>query len=132
MKVAALKDAIDACNACAESCNTCAAMSQHMRSDDSVDLCFHTAVDCAFVCRIAADSMSCKAPSWSHACQFAVRMSRLTARECRKHLAPHFQNTADACDTCATQCERLAADHRRIPLRRPPVASHPNLSKAHR
>lgn len=91
MRLSALQKAIDACNFCADTCDSCAAMCLHLRSDDSIDLCFQTAVDCAFVCRNASDCMSCKAPCWRKACQLAVRICRLTARQCRKHSARHFQ-----------------------------------------
>ena len=131
MRVSALKNAIDACNFCAQSCDTLAAMSLHMPAD-SIALCFQTAVDCAFVCRAAADSMSCQAPSWSKACQFAVRMCRLTARECRKHSAIHFQNTAAACETCATECERLAARSAEVTVRPRRVSSPATVSHSKR
>ena len=112
MKTANVKRAIQACILCAERCETCAAMCLCLGFTDITTLCFRSAMDCAFVCRAAAECMSYDGESARKVAGLCVRTCRLMARQSGQHALLQMQEAAQACEQCAKECALIAPQDR--------------------
>ena len=109
MKFPALSTALEACNLCAERCDSCALMILQVGFAERAELCFQHLMDCAFVCRAAADLLSNHSRFSARVYRSCARLCRLTAFECRKHAFFQYHDTAAACDACAHECDQVAS-----------------------
>jgi len=116
MKDPALNRAFEACNICAEGCDSLALMILQVGFGQHTALCFQNLMDCAFVCRVAAGSLSNHPRFSARACRTCARLCRLAALECRKHAFFQYGETAAACDACAAECDQVASS---IPILAP-------------
>lgn len=82
MPHAEFQSCIDACNACALACDHCAAACLNEKDVKAMARCIRLDLDCAAVCRLAAEYMS--------------RGSELAGA---------------ICETCAQECCKMAAAH---------------------
>lgn len=63
-----------------------------------------TLLDCADLCRTAADSLTRGSPHAGIACAACAAICRLGAEECRAAGDARLAGAAEACDRCATAC----------------------------
>ncbi len=66
-----------------------------------------TLVDCADLCRTAADSLTRGSPHAAIACAACAELCRLGAAECRAAGDARLASAADACDRCAAACDSV-------------------------
>ncbi|NGZ94586.1 MAG: four-helix bundle copper-binding protein [Nitrospira sp. WS110] len=100
------KNCIDACFACAQTCETCAddmiGMTQH-HSDELMAQCTRLCRDCSDICVLSARWMSRNSARFDTLCQLCAEICDQCAEICERH-APHHA----LCGPCAEQCRRCA------------------------
>jgi hypothetical protein len=98
---------IDACIACAITCEHCA--SECLKEDDVKMMirCIELDRECASVCRSAAELMSIGGPHASLLCSVCADICEACAQECERHEAEHCQECAEECTACAEECRRM-------------------------
>ena len=108
----ALANAVDACFACARTCNACA--DACLREDDVASLarCIRLDQQCADICDAAARVLS-RPSGLDKAVQAlleaCIEAADCCAEECERHaeMHEHCRLCADACRRCAEACESL-------------------------
>jgi hypothetical protein len=102
------KDCIDVC---AVSCNHCA--TECLKEDDVKMLarCIQLDLECAAICRSAAELMSLGSEYSHHLCRICADVCKECGEECEKHAQmgmAHCKECAQACRRCAQACEQMA------------------------
>ena len=100
------KDCIAACNDCATECGHCFA---HMHGMASKSACPACCVECAALCRLAADAIARHSPFARQLCSLCVDVCDWCAKECEANGMAHCKSCADACRRCAAACRAMAA-----------------------
>jgi hypothetical protein len=103
------KDCIIACVACAVACNHCATSCLGEEDVTMMAKCIELDLQCAAICRSAAEVMSLGSGYSSRLCQICAEACRACADECSKYNDDHCQRCAEACIRCAEECEKIAA-----------------------
>ena len=105
------KDCIDACVACALACSQCATACLSEENVAHMAKCIQLDLECAAICRSAAELMSLGSSFSAHLCRVCADACNACADECEKHAAmgmDHCRQCAEACRTCAKACEEMA------------------------
>lgn len=102
---------IDACLACAVSCSDCATAC--LKEDNVAHLvqCIQLDMECAALCRSAAELMSLGSSFSTHQCRICADACSACAEECEKHAKmgmEHCRVCAETCRMCAQVCEEMA------------------------
>ncbi len=100
---------IEACYACAASCDHC---STACLQEDHVKMmarCIQLDIDCAAMCRLAAAAMARGSELAPQICALCAEICEACADECGKHEHDHCQECASACRRCADECRKMAA-----------------------
>lgn len=102
------KSCIDACYACAATCDHCA--SACLQEDDvkMMSRCIALDMDCAQICRVAATYMARGSDFAKAICKLCAEICQACGDECATHEADHCQECARACHHCAEECRRMA------------------------
>jgi hypothetical protein len=100
---------IDACYACAASCDHCAVACLQEADPKPMARCIALDLDCAEICRMAAAYMARGSEMASMICQTCADVCEACGEECAKHQAGHCQECAQACRSCADECRRMAS-----------------------
>lgn len=100
---------IEACNACADSCDHCAAASLQESDPLTMARCIALSTDCAQICRLAASYMARNSEYVSTICDACAELCDACGDECAKHEMDHCQDCAQACRRCADECRRVAS-----------------------
>ena len=100
------KACIDACNACATECDSCA---KHMADKDSKNDCPACCVECAAICRLCADAIARNSPFAKQICKLCADICTWCAKECDAQGMDHCKSCAEACRHCAEACRKMAA-----------------------
>lgn len=101
----AAKDCLEACNQCAIECGECFA---HMVGKESPNACPACCIDCAAICRLAADAMARNSPFAKEICALCAKVCDWCAEQCAAHDMDHCQRCAEACRRCAAACRAFA------------------------
>jgi hypothetical protein len=99
---------IDACNACAAACNHCAAACLAEQNIQPMARCIALDIDCAEICRLAADYMARGSEAVDVICTSCAQLCDLCGEECERHPMDHCKECAVACRRCADECRRMA------------------------
>jgi hypothetical protein len=99
---------IEACNECAIDCEHCAVACLEEPNVSTLGRCIRLDLDCASICRVAAELMSRGSEAAVDVCRLTAQICRMCAEECRKHSMDHCRRCAEACERCAAECERMA------------------------
>nr|WP_158826986.1 four-helix bundle copper-binding protein [Mucilaginibacter sp. JXJ CY 39] len=99
---------IDACIACAAGCNHCATSCLQEEDVKMMTLCIQLDLECAAICRAAAEVMTLGSGYSTHLCRICADVCKACADECAKHDMEHCQACAEACRKCAEACEQMA------------------------
>lgn len=102
------KATIDACTACANVCDHCAAACLQEADVKAMTRCIVLAIDCAAICRLAAGAMSRGSEMVRSICKACADVCEACANECRKFDHPHCRECAEACMRCAKLCLGMA------------------------
>lgn len=105
------KHCIEACNACAVACSHCALACLHEESVDHLKRCIQLDLECAALCRSAAEIMSLGSVHSHEICKICAVACQVCAEECEKHAEMgmvHCQECAEACRQCALTCTEMA------------------------
>jgi hypothetical protein len=102
------QDCIDACYDCATACDHCAASCLGENDVDGLARCIRFDLDCAAVCRTAAELMSRGSEFTAEFCSLCARICDECADECEKHTHRHCVQCARACRACADECRKMA------------------------
>lgn len=105
------KDCIDACTACAIACSHCAIECLNEEHVGHLAKCIQLDLECAAICRGAAEVMSLGSNFSAHLCRVCADVCNACADECEKHTEmgmEHCRACADACRRCAQACEQIA------------------------
>lgn len=100
-------DCIEACNACAVACNHCAASCLSEADPKSMERCIRLDMDCAAICRLAADAMARDSEHAQAICALCQDICECCADECARHHMDHCQACAQACKRCAQACRDM-------------------------
>jgi hypothetical protein len=103
------QNCIEACQACAVACSHCA--TQCLWEDDvkMMSLCIRLDLECAAICRAAAEVMSLGGEYSDQLCRICADACKTCAEECAKYDTEHCKACAEACRKCADACEQMAA-----------------------
>ncbi|MBD1395096.1 four-helix bundle copper-binding protein [Mucilaginibacter glaciei] len=102
------KDCIAAGLACAVACNHCAISCLSEKDVKMMAKCIGLDLECAAVCRSAAELMSLGSNYSVQLCRICSDACKACAEECNKHDMKHCQECAAACRDCASACEAMA------------------------
>lgn len=102
------KSCIEACYACAATCDHCA--SACLQEDDvkMMARCIALDIECARICRLAGASMASGSEFAKDVCRLCAMICQACGDECAKHQMDHCQECAQACHRCADECRRMA------------------------
>ena len=101
-----LKQCIDACIACATTCNHCAISCLEEQEVQNLTKCIRLDLECAAICKAAAELMSVESTFSKDLCQLCAAICNACAEECEKHAAmgmDHCRECAEACRACAKE-----------------------------
>ncbi|WAC12342.1 four-helix bundle copper-binding protein [Dyadobacter pollutisoli] len=102
---------IDVCVACANACTHCATSCLNEQNVAHLKTCIQLDLECAVICRAAAEVMSLGSRFSAHMCRVCADACNACADECEKHAQmgmEHCRECADACRHCAATCEEMA------------------------
>lgn len=99
------KHCIAACNDCATECGGCFA---DMVGKDSPNDCPACCIECAAICRLAADAISRNSPFAKQICKLCAEICDWCAKECEAHDKESCKSCAQACRRCAEACRKWA------------------------
>ena len=105
------KDCIDACVASAVACSHCATECLKEEDVKMMAKCIQLDLECAAICRSAAEVMSLGSEYAHHLCRICADVCNACAEECEKHASmgmEHCRECAEACRACAQACEQMA------------------------
>jgi len=105
----AYKTCIDACLECAAACDHCAASCLREVDVNQMAKCIRLDMECAAICRTAAQLMSIESDYANAVCQLCADVCNACASECKKHDMDHCQKCAWACSNCAEECASMIA-----------------------
>ncbi|WP_313758881.1 four-helix bundle copper-binding protein [Atlantibacter hermannii] len=103
------KKCIEACYLCAAACDNCAASCLEEQNLEMMRDCIRIDMQCANICRLAAQFMALKSDSAGELCRLCAEVCQKCGDECGKHQHDHCQACAKACHHCAEQCRKMAA-----------------------
>lgn len=105
---------IKACNDCAIACGHCAASCLKEPDVKSMARCIALDIDCAEICRLAADYMARGSELAGDVCKLCADICDACGEECERHGSmDHCRQCAEACRRCAEECRRMASKHPR-------------------
>ncbi|MGE5450715.1 MAG: four-helix bundle copper-binding protein [Acidobacteriota bacterium] len=99
---------IEACDACALACLHCAASCLDEDDPGAMARCIKLDLDCAALCRVAADAMARGSEHAEAICALCADVCEACAQECEQHEMDHCQDCAEACDLCAQACRGMS------------------------
>lgn len=99
---------IEACNACADAGDSCAAACLQEHDVKMMAECIRLDIDCAAICRLAASYMARGSQFAQMICQACAQVCEACGAECARHQHDHCQRCAEACRRCADECRRMA------------------------
>jgi len=103
------QECITACQQCAAACDYCASACLHEEDVNEMSKCIQLDIECAVVCRTAAQLMSLGSEHANAICQLCADICNACADECGKHDMAHCRRCAEACHACAQECASMAA-----------------------
>lgn len=101
-----IKKCVDACIACATTCNHCAVSCLEEKEVQHLTKCIRLDLECAAICKAAAELMSVEGAYSKELCQLCATICNACADECEKHVAmgmEHCKECAEACRACAKE-----------------------------
>lgn len=102
-----LDTCIEACNACALACAHCASSCLRETDPKSMARCIQLDLDCAAICRLAADAMARNSENIQAICSLCADLCDICGEECMQHRMEHCQACAVACKRCALDCRSM-------------------------
>jgi hypothetical protein len=106
----AYRTCIEACLHCMSMCNHCASSCLQEKDVDSMARCIRLDMECATICRTAAELMTMGSQHANAICQICADICQACMEECEKHTAmDHCRQCATACRTCAEECLSMVA-----------------------
>jgi hypothetical protein len=105
------QECIDACVTCAQACSYCATSCLNEEHVAHLRDCIRLDLECAAICRAAAEIMSLGSSFSAHLCRVCADVCNACANECQKHAdmgMEHCRVCAEACRKCAEACETMA------------------------
>jgi hypothetical protein len=105
----AYKTRIEACLECVEACSYCASSCLQEKDVDHMAQCIRLDLECAAICRAAADLMTYGSQHANAVCQVCADICHACAEECEKHNMEHCRQCAIICRNCAEECLSMAA-----------------------
>ncbi len=101
---------IDACLECAATCDYCASACLKEQNVNEMTKCIQLDMECAAICRTAAQFMSLESEHANAICQLCADVCNACAEECNKHdEMDHCRICAEICFHCAEECASMAA-----------------------
>jgi len=107
--LAEYKKCIEACYLCAAACDNCAASCLEEQNLEMMRECIKLDMQCASVCRLAAQFMTLNSASAKELCRLCADICQKCGDECATHEHDHCQDCSRACHHCAEQCRQMAA-----------------------
>lgn len=101
-----IKKCVDACIACATTCNHCAVSCLEEENVQHLTKCIRLDLECAAICKAAAQLMSIEGAYSKELCQLCAAICNACAEECEKHAEmgmEHCKECAEACRACAKE-----------------------------
>ena len=100
---------IEACNECATTCSHCATSCLHESDVKNLAHCVQLDLECAAICRSAAELMSLGSSYAQKLCAICADICDACAAECEKHShLEHCKACAEACKRCAEECRSMS------------------------
>jgi hypothetical protein len=106
----AYRSCIEACLACVAACNHCASSCLQEKDAEQLTYCVRLNLECATLCRAAAEMMSYGSQHANAVCQICADICQQCAEECERHShMDHCAQCALACRHCAEECVSMVA-----------------------
>ena len=106
----AYRTCIEACLHCMSISNHCASSCLQEKDVDAMAQCIRLDMECAAICRTAAELMTMGSQHANAICQICADICQACAEECEKHMTmDHCRQCATACRTCAEECLSMVA-----------------------
>lgn len=105
----AYKSCIDACLNCVALCQHCASSCLQEKDVDKMAYCIRLDLECATICKAAAEMMSYGSQHANAICQVCADICTACADECERHNMDHYRECAVACRNCAEECLSMVA-----------------------
>ena len=105
----AYQTCIEACLNCVAACSHCAASCLQEKDVNSMAHCIRLDLECAAICRAAAELMTLGSLHANAVCQLCADICTACAEECEKHNMDHCRQCAVACRNCAEECLSMTA-----------------------
>ncbi|HLP05737.1 MAG TPA: four-helix bundle copper-binding protein [Paludibacter sp.] len=102
------QNCIDECNSCATMCNHCAVSCLHEDDAKTMATCIELDMQCAAICRAAAEMMSLGSQYAVQLCALCAQVCDACGMECGRHNVQHCQDCAEACRNCAIACREMS------------------------
>jgi hypothetical protein len=103
------QECIEACLNCVYFCNHCASSCLEEEDSDKLARCIQLDLECAAVCKAAADLMALGSDHANQLCQICADICAACAEECDKYTYSHCRECAKICRVCAEECSSMAA-----------------------
>lgn len=100
---------IDACLACVQACNDCAASCLREADPKAMAACIALDMDCADICQLAVAMMARQSEHAPALCELCAEVCEACALECGRHIMTHCLDCALACKRCAQECRKMGA-----------------------
>lgn len=99
---------IDACLACLQACEHCAASCLQEDDVKMMARCIELDRSCADLCTLAAREMARGSDFAERVCQLCAEVCDACGAECGRHKMDHCQRCAEACRACAKACREMS------------------------
>lgn len=107
MKTSHYQSCIEACQACAITCDTCIAACLDEQDVKMMTACIKHDMDCSKICYLAISFMATNSPYADQICELCATICEACATECSKHHNDHCKACAEACRKCAEACRSM-------------------------
>ncbi len=107
------QECINACHDCAVMCAHCATECLKENDVQRLSICIQLDMECAAICRSAAEVMSMGSPYSERMCDVCADVCQACAEECERHAANslHCRDCANMCRRCADACLNMVGSH---------------------
>ncbi|MBI2383498.1 MAG: four-helix bundle copper-binding protein [Gammaproteobacteria bacterium] len=104
-----VEQCIEACHACANTCDRCMLACLGEAAPGALARCIQLDMDCAGICRLAAAFLGRSSEFANALCGLCATVCDACAQECAKYPMEHCRVCADACRVAADSCRRAMA-----------------------
>ena len=122
MSTAQFQSCIEACHACALTCDHCARACLNEANVNAMADCIALDIDCSEICRLAAACMARDSKMVSFICEACAEVCEHCQEECGKYQMDHCKACVESCRKCAELCRAIVTSGANIEQHSSPSA----------